>query len=184
MTGESLLEIFYRDRRRWSYTFQSCALLSRFQNIENAIKQKSDNAQQLQNQNKLPKLSEEREIFITERCLDTDFYVFTKMLREENSIDSLEFEIYNRLYKHLQSTATPLGGVIHLNTSPEECSKRIFHRNRSGESNIPMEYLINLDICQYEWINSCSVPILQNDNNDVIVSDIESFVSKCLDAAK
>ena len=31
--GVSLLELFYGDQRRWSYTFQNCALLSRFQNI-------------------------------------------------------------------------------------------------------------------------------------------------------
>jgi hypothetical protein len=32
--NESLLEVFYADQRRWSYTFQNCALLSRFKNIE------------------------------------------------------------------------------------------------------------------------------------------------------
>lgn len=35
--GQSLLEVFYADQRRWSYTFQNCALLSRFENIENTI---------------------------------------------------------------------------------------------------------------------------------------------------
>lgn len=35
---ESLLEVYYKDRKRWSYTFQSCALLSRFQNLNNALK--------------------------------------------------------------------------------------------------------------------------------------------------
>ena len=35
--GENMLEVFYRDRKRWSYTFQNCALLTRFQNIETEI---------------------------------------------------------------------------------------------------------------------------------------------------
>ena len=36
--GESLLEIFYADKKRWSYTFQNCALLSRYNLIEEAVK--------------------------------------------------------------------------------------------------------------------------------------------------
>ena len=35
--GTNLLEHFYQDQVRWAYTFQNCALLSRFTNIENTI---------------------------------------------------------------------------------------------------------------------------------------------------
>lgn len=38
--SESLLQVFYKDQRRWSYTFQNCALLSRYQNIESCINSK------------------------------------------------------------------------------------------------------------------------------------------------
>lgn len=31
--GENLLELFYKDQKRYSYTFQNCALLSRAMNI-------------------------------------------------------------------------------------------------------------------------------------------------------
>ena len=169
LLGKSLLETFYEDRKRWSYTFQSCALLSRFQNIENTIQE----SLRLHNHNKA---KNGNEIFITERCLDTDFFVFTKMLRQENSINSMEYEIYRRLYSHLKSTATQLGGIIHVDTDPVECSRRIFSRSRSGENNIPLEYLENLNRCQNKWIDSCDFPILKSNEADDILSRIDSFV--------
>ena len=123
----------------------------------------------------------EREVFITERCLDTDFHVFTKMLREERSINKLEFEIYDRLYQHLKSASTPLSAIIHVSTDPEECLKRIAIRNRTGENEITKEYLTNLEKCQTDWITSCEVPVLRSDQTSVILSEVESFVQRILD---
>ena len=182
--GESLLEVFYKDRKRWSYTFQSCALLSRYQNIENAIKKQlllHNNENESSNVNNLESVkSIKNEIFITERCLDTDFFVFTKMLRDEKSIDSMEYEIYNRLYSHLKLNSSKLHGIVHVSTDSEECSRRIFSRSRIGENNIPLEYLLNLDKSQNEWINSCDIPILKSDNNDFILTKIKSFIDDVL----
>lgn len=106
--GDSMLEVFYKDRKRWSYTFQNCALITRYQNIEKAI-----------NDARRRSLSSSGvQVFLTERCLDTDFHVFTKMLRDEGSIDTLELDLYNRLLQQLRSTATPLSAILHVNTSP------------------------------------------------------------------
>jgi deoxyadenosine/deoxycytidine kinase len=172
-----LLEVFYKDRKRWSYTFQSCALLSRFQNIENSIKQRSS---LLESTKSSAMEVVEREVFITERCLDTDFHVFTKMLRDEKSINKLEFEIYDRLYQHLKSTSTPLSAIIHVSTDPEVCLKRIASRNRAGEKEITQEYLTNLEICQSAWITSYAVPVLRSDQTSVILSEVEDFVKMIL----
>ena len=102
------------------------------------------------------------------------------MLREENSIDSMEYEIYQRLYSHLKSTAVQLNGIIYLSTDSEECSRRILLRGRSGESKIPLEYLVNLDKCQNEWIDSCEIPILKSNDTDYILSNIDHFVSDAI----
>lgn len=173
-----MLEVFYKDRKRWSYTFQSCALLSRFQNIENSIKQRSSLKLESTKSSAIEVI--EREVFITERCLDTDFHVFTKMLRDEKSINKLEFEIYDRLYQHLKSTSTPLSAIIHVSTDPEECLKRIAFRNRAGEKEITQEYLTNLELCQSAWITSCAVPVLRSDQTSVILSEVESFIQRIL----
>ena len=168
-----MLEVFYRDRTRWSYTFQSCALLSRFQNIEETIRNKT----LLDRSDK----SVKRDIFITERCLDTDLNVFTKMLRDEGSIDQLEFDIYYRLFSHLKSSSTPLGGIMYVSTDPINCMQRIAGRNRPGEEKISLEYLESLHSCQTEWLSSCDVPILECKDTDAIVKDLSVFINNLLD---
>ncbi|KAJ1413067.1 P-loop containing nucleoside triphosphate hydrolase protein, partial [Ochromonadaceae sp. CCMP2298] len=130
---ESILEVFYKDRKRWSYTFQNCALLTRYQNIENAVRDASI----------MGKVGPQ--VFLTERCLDTDYHVFTKMLCDEGSIDKMELHLYHRLLSQLKSTATPLSAIVHVNTSPEECATRIRERARSGEDAISLDYLQSLD---------------------------------------
>ncbi|KAJ1429028.1 P-loop containing nucleoside triphosphate hydrolase protein, partial [Ochromonadaceae sp. CCMP2298] len=142
--GESILEVFYRDRKRWSYTFQTCALLTRYQNIEKAVN----------NERMLGKLG--NLVFLTERCLDTDSRVFTKMLTEEGSINSLELDLYGRLLTQLKATATPLTAIVHVNTSPEVCAERIRKRSRGGEEAISMEYLKNLHGHQSRWIKEAT----------------------------
>mmetsp|Transcript_28661 Transcript_28661/g.63621 ORF Transcript_28661/g.63621 Transcript_28661/m.63621 type:complete len:264 (+) Transcript_28661:159-950(+) len=146
--GESILEVFYRDRKRWSYTFQTCALLTRYQNIEKAVN----------NERMLGKLG--NLVFLTERCLDTDSRVFTKMLTEEGSINSLELDLYGRLLTQLKATATPLTAIVHVNTSPEVCAERIRKRSRGGEEAISMEYLKNLHGHQSRWIKEATLPTL------------------------
>lgn len=147
--NESILEVFYRDRRRWSYTFQNCALLTRFQNIEAAINAYSN--------------ANQRKVFITERCLDTDYHVFTKMLRAEGSIDKLEFDLYERWFTQLKQTSTPLSGIVHVDTIPEVCAQRIVTRGREGEEGIPIDYLRTLESYQRTWVESGEVPFIKAD---------------------
>jgi deoxyadenosine/deoxycytidine kinase len=170
--GESILEIFYKDRRRWSYTFQNCALLTRFQNIERAVSMQ----QQLRRHQELqpPPHGTDRVIFLTERCLDTDYHVFTKMLLEEGSIDPLEISLYERLLNQLKKTATPLSAIVHVNTAPTLCATRIQSRGRHGEEAISMNYLDRLHHYQVNWINSTEIPKLVTHSQDV--AGVETFI--------
>ena len=160
--GESMLEVFYKDRHRWSYTFQNCALLTRFQNIEACVK----NARE---QGKVG-----RQVFLTERCLDTDYHVFTKMLKEEGSIDKLELDLYIRWLHQLKSTATPLSAIVHVNTEPVVCADRIRQRSRGGESSISMDYLENLNAHQTSWVDSADLPVYRTNLNDF--AEVEAFI--------
>ena len=152
--GESMLEVFYKDRRRWSYTFQNCALLTRFQNIEAAIRLHSS---------KTGSTSDKRKVFVTERCLDTDYHVFTKMLRAEGSIDKLEYDLYERWFSQLKKTSTPLSAIVHVDTTPETCAQRIIMRGREGEGGISLEYLRSLDKYQRDWVEAGTTPFIRAD---------------------
>lgn len=172
---ESLLSVYYKDPKRWSYSFQSCALLSRFQNIEKAM---------LSFTVKEP-LGKDggSSVFITERCLDTDYHVFAKMLRDQGSIDSLEFGIYSRLYDFLRSSMTiPLTAIIHIDTKPVKCLERIKLRNRTGESELTVTYLQSIEQCQSDWMNGLQdVSILHTGSDCTVdIPTIETFVNRKL----
>jgi len=166
--GESILEVFYKDRKRWSYTFQNCALLTRYQNIESAV----------MNVNQRPSdtASSSPLVFFTERCLDTDYHVFTKMLRDESSIDKLELELYERLLNQLKTTASPLSAIIYVNTPPEQCMDRIKQRSRSGEDAISIEYLKAIDYYQMKWIDSTTVPTFKCSSDVSNTEPIRRFI--------
>lgn len=153
--GENILELFYKDRKRWSYTFQNCALLTRFQYIEDTV---SNYKKELAENE-----SRQTQIFLTERCLDTDYHVFTKMLQADGSINTLEMQLYERLFRHLQAAATKLSAIIHVNSSPALCYERIKQRGRHGEEAITIEYLESLDNYQRQWIENTSIPTCSTD---------------------
>lgn len=48
------------------------------------------------------------------------------MLRDDGSIDALEYSLYKMLLKQVQSTATPLSAIIFLNTKPAGIHISIF----------------------------------------------------------
>jgi deoxyadenosine/deoxycytidine kinase len=174
--NESLLEVFYKDQRRWSYTFQNCALLSRFHNIESAITKV--NAQELEARAgiKRPAMCK---VFITERCLDTDHEVFAKMLHSDGQLDALEIDLYQRWFRMLQKTATPLSAIVYVDTMPGTCSERINIRARDGEGGIPLSYLESLDKFQRRWIDTTSVPIMRTPSDYIHV--VESFVAQLIE---
>ncbi len=174
--GESMLELFYKDRRRWAYTFQNCALLTRFQNIEVAIAKHLPVT--------LPSNEEatniKKQVFITERCLDTDFEVFTKMLHAEGSIDQLEYDLYTRWFQQLKINATPLSAIVFVDTTPQVCHKRIKARSRDGEDGISEEYLQQIHEQQIAWIKSENIPVSYLQESPESIDNVISFVDGIL----
>ncbi len=69
-SGESLLEVFYKDIKRWAYTFQNAAVLSRGMMVREAFERwQAGNIDQRQ------------KVIFMERCVETDKNVFAKMLK-------------------------------------------------------------------------------------------------------
>lgn len=119
-----------------------------------------------------------KHVFLTERCLDTDHQVFTKMLRADGSLDRLELELYEKLLSHLKQSATPVTGIIHVNTEPSLCYDRIKFRSRSGEESIPMSYLEALNKYQCDWVDNAGIPLIKTEEH--CFQDVSAFVKKLL----
>lgn len=122
---QGLLEHFYQDQQRWAYTMESFTLMSRVHEVlKNKNEINSDNP------------------FISERSFYSGFYCFAYLGYQNKTLSELEWKLYQQLFDFLVSTnASVPRGFIYLATDPKVCHKRINKRRRSGESEIPFEYL-------------------------------------------
>ena len=159
---ENILDKFYKDKKRWSYTFQNFAYITRIRGLLEAIKE-SD--------------SEKPTLIITERCVLTDKNVFAKMLYESGDISELEMKMYLEWFNLLQEYST-LNGIIYLNTDPVVSNYRIQKRNRPAEKDIQIEYLDKVHESHEEWLkNDNNIPMLELDGNLDFESD--NKILKC-----
>jgi len=145
-SGKNLLELFYEDKRRWAYTFQNCAILTRLKNIKEAV-------EELDNNGKGP------QVILTERSVLTDKYVFAQMLRDSGDIDRMEWELYDSWFT-IFSKQHQVNGIVYLSTSSTTSKERIHIRNRQGEDRIHLDYLDALDRQHKSWIESTDIPVL------------------------
>ncbi len=144
--GKNLLELFYEDKKRWAYTFQNCAILTRLKNIKEAVEDLDANGKGPQ-------------VILTERSVLTDKYVFAQMLRDSGDMDDLEWELYDSWFS-IFSKQHQVNGIIYLSTSSTTSKNRIHIRNRQGEDRIQLEYLDALDRQHKQWIESTDIPVL------------------------
>lgn len=126
--GETILKKFYADQEKYSFPFQMMAYVSRLKVLHDTLKTiKNDN----ENRNI---------IIITERSLYTDKMVFAKMLYDSKKIEHVNYQIYLNWFDTF-SYEYPVNKVVYVKTSPDICYQRIIKRSRTGEDNIPLEYL-------------------------------------------
>jgi deoxyguanosine kinase len=154
-SGETLLEVFYKDKRRWAYTFQNTALLTRILALREAVAKWRANG------------CTGSPIFVTERCIDTDARVFAKMLGDDGDIDALEMTLYQTWFDAFKDQVPAPAAFLHVDTPVTICDERINRRARHGESGtIPIEYLDQLDSAHFRWLRDYGLktPVLRVDN--------------------
>jgi deoxyadenosine/deoxycytidine kinase len=167
--GKNLLELFYEDKKRWSYTFQNCAILTRLKNIQDAV-------ENLDSTVKGP------QVIITERSVLTDKHVFAEMLRDAGDIDPLEWELYESWF-NIFGKKYPVRGIMYVSTSSSTSKDRIKIRNRQGEENIGIDYLDALDSQHKKWIENTNIPVLTLSTEVGVsleknIEEVKSFIEK------
>ena len=155
--GTNILELFYQDKERYSYTFQNCALLSRALNIKKSIDDWMTKCKTK------PELKEHN-VFVTERCLETDYYVFAQMVYDSNYMNDVEWTLYKMWYEYEKYRNYKTTKIIYLNTPPDICLERIKKRNRKGEDGISIDYLQTLDKYQSKWLSEETMPVMIYNN--------------------
>ena len=163
---ENIIEKFYKDNKKYSFSFQMMALISKLEYLNNI-------------------LDKYREcIVISDRSVFTDKNIFAKMLYDSNDMEEINYKIYIKWFEHY-TKKVQLTGIIYLQSNPEICFERIKERNRKGE-NIPLEYLQKCHNYHELWLNNekdilfidATVNKIQKaEEYDINVKSIQKFIS-------
>lgn len=144
--GDNILGLFYKDIKRWAYSFQNLAYVTRMIKISEAI-------------------NSDKELIFLDRSLGTDKNVFEKMLYDDKVLSELEHKMYelwcNFYQKNIHSSEEY---IIYLKCDPNTSFERIKKRGREEEKNITLEYLEKLHKYHELWLT---------DKNNVLVIDCD-----------
>jgi len=134
--GINLLQQFYNHPYDYAFCFQMTAYISRLARLKDAIKR----AEEI-----------EATAIITERCVYTDYNVFTKMLHKACKINDIELSCYRMWFDYFMKDI-PKPKLIYLKTSADNCLARVIERNRPSEVAISLEYLMECEQYHDDWL--------------------------------
>jgi deoxyadenosine/deoxycytidine kinase len=153
--GDNLLDKFYKDTKRWAYTFQTYAFISRVMEHDYYIKNSPS------------------QVLVLERSVFSDRYCFAKNSYEMNVMNHLEWQLYKEWFAWLvyQYTVMPTG-FIYLQTNPQICYDRMRMRSRTEESAVSLDYLKMLHEKHENWL-------VKKDGVDEKIKQIPVLILQC-----
>jgi deoxyguanosine kinase len=133
--GRNILDYFYKDQLRWSYSFQMNAFITRMKQIE--------------------KYAGEDVIIVCERCVYTDRNVFASLLKESGKINEMEWKLYDEWFYWLTQRKELLPcHYIYLKADYNISYERMLKRSRDEESTVPIEYIKSVADKHDEWMET------------------------------
>ena len=142
--GVTILHKYYADQKRYAFSFQMMAYISRIALMREALKKNY-------------------RVILIERSVYTDSSVFAKMLFDDKKIEEIEYKIYLRWVNEFIADFPPVK-YIYVRAEPTISHQRILQRGRPGET-IPIEYLENCHKYHDDWLLNTPSPLLQLDAN-------------------
>jgi deoxyadenosine/deoxycytidine kinase len=173
--GTTILEKFYADQERYSFSFQIMAYVSRLKLLRDAIKNIEEDVKNMYWDQVNCRYNMPNNItyyIITERSLFTDKMVFAKMLYDSSKIEHINYEIYLSWFNTF-AEEYKVDKVIYVKTDPSICYERVGKRHRDGEDKIPLEYLNTCDIYHENMLNKsspecvCDYQLIIDGNNNI-----------------
>ena len=136
------LEDFYKDMKRYSFSFQIYLLNCRFRQHQQVLWNGAGGIQ--------------------DRTLYEDS-IFAKILYEDGNMEEREYKTYLNLFRNMSNFMKKNTLIIHLDCKPEESLERIKIRGRSCENGITLEYLRKLYNGYEDFIKEISkvIPVIK-----------------------
>ncbi|XP_065890802.1 deoxycytidine kinase 2-like [Dysidea avara] len=145
--SSNLLDMFYKDPKRWAYTFQTYACISR---LRAQLRPLSPDL-----------ITSENSVQFFERSVYSDKFCFARNCYISGLFTKTEWDVYCDWHKFLMDTL-PLhfDGFIYLRASPKICYDRLQKRKRAEESTVTRDYLEALHERHDEWLvrNEVAIP--------------------------
>ncbi|WP_037572156.1 deoxynucleoside kinase [Spirochaeta cellobiosiphila] len=149
----TLLDKFYADKKRWSFTLQIHFLNERFRMIKEIFKNNGG---------------------ILDRSIFGD-RIFASMLHDSNEMTDEEFSTYSTLLDNMLEHVQKPQLLIYLDCTTETALARIQKRDRGLESSISADYLDKLNKKYISWYNDYNLsPKLFVNANDLDIFDKSS----------
>ncbi|XP_064466397.1 thymidine kinase 2, mitochondrial-like isoform X2 [Ornithodoros turicata] len=132
LDGDNLLELMYKDPRRWGLTFQTYVQLTML---------------------KLHLIPSSAPVKMMERSIHSARYVFIENLYNKGFMQPTEYRILDEWYQHLlESAPVSIDLIVYLRTDPEVALERIKLRKRQEEVEMPLDYLKTLHELHDNWL--------------------------------
>lgn len=165
-TGENILGSFYHDQKRWSYSFQMNAFITRMKLVESVLNLHGIyNKEQADANNDL--------IIIMERSVYTDRNVFATLLRESGKISSIEWKLYNEWFSWIVTKCDYClpTHYFYLNATADTSYSRMLKRNRNEENGVSLDYLRMVEEKHNKWLEQLPTMTVWDANIDFEHSD-------------
>ena len=136
------LEDFYRDMKRYSFSFQIYLLNCRFRQHQQVLWNGTGGIQ--------------------DRTLYEDS-IFAKVLYEDGNMEEREYKTYLNLFRNMSNFMKKNTLIVHLDVKPEESLRRIKMRARGCETGITIEYLTKLYNAYEDFLSEISkvIPVIR-----------------------
>jgi len=133
--GHNILDLFYRDPKRWALAFQVHVMSTRIRAVRDAIDAYT-----------AAHPDETNLLVVCERSIFTDRHIFVEALVRDGVLQPAEATLYNHAFAYYERFEYPgtVVGVVYMRASPETCHAHIQNRNRAEETTISLDYLRKL----------------------------------------
>ncbi len=167
--GQSLLKQFYDNPKRWAFTLETLAMMSRVK--EHLLEQQHKTISR-----------------IVERSIYSGYYCFAKNSYNSEFLTDIEWNIYQDWFAFLTHNNCKVpDGFIYLKVDPCVAIERIKKRNRSAEDGITLDYLSDINklhdsfLIEKNGIDQAlkDVPVLILDCNAEFEADKIQFAHHC-----
>jgi deoxyguanosine kinase len=145
----NILDYFYKDMDKYTYSFQSFAFLSRVMLLDEIDKSKN--------------------IVFIERSIFSDREIFAKNCLKNGTMKEIEWNLYTKWFDWMLDKLYLSEGKnylhLYLKCPADECYRRLKERNRNEEQNVSQEYLQEIHDRHEEWLKNKNCVVVDASKN-------------------